>query len=67
MNGMEIATEMKRLRPTIPIIMLSGFPALPGEGVGLVDTWLQKARVQPEALIDQVSDLIRRRTADAVE
>jgi DNA-binding response OmpR family regulator len=67
MNGIEIATEMKRLRPTIPIIMLSGFPSLPGEGVGLVDAWLQKGRVQPEALIEQVSDLIKRKTAEAVE
>jgi DNA-binding response OmpR family regulator len=60
MNGMELASEMKRLRPTIPIIMLSGFPSLPGEGVGLVDAWFQKARVEPEALIERVSELIKR-------
>ena len=67
MNGMELASEMKRLRPTTPIVMLSGFPPLPGEGVGAVDTWLQKARVQPEALLERVSELIRRNMADAVE
>ena len=67
MNGMIVAEEMKRLRPEVPIVMLSGFASLPGEGVGLVDIWLQKARVQPEALIEQVAGLVRRSTADAVE
>jgi DNA-binding response OmpR family regulator len=67
MNGMELASEMKRLRPTIPIIMLSGFPSLPGEGVGLVDAWLQKARVEPEALIERVIELIKRNPADTTE
>ena len=67
MNGMTVAEEMKRLRPEVPIVMLSGFASLPGEGVGLVDVWLQKARVQPEALIEQVSELVKRSTADAVE
>lgn len=67
MNGMAVAAEMKRWRPHIPIVMLSGFACLPGEGAGLVDAWLQKARVEPEALIAQVAGLVRRNTADAVE
>lgn len=67
MNGTEIATEMMRLRPTIPIIMLSGFPSLPGEGVGAVDAWLQKAGVEPEALIEKVSELIKRNPENAFE
>jgi DNA-binding response OmpR family regulator len=66
MNGMEVATEMKRLHPRTPIVMLSGFPSLPGEGGGVVDAWLQKGRVQPDALIEQVSELIRRSIANAV-
>lgn len=67
MNGLAVAIEMKRLRPTIPIIMLSGFASLPGEGVGVVDAWLQKARAEPEVLIERVTELIRRNTTDAVE
>jgi DNA-binding response OmpR family regulator len=67
MNGMTVATEMKRRRPEVPLIILSGFPPLPGEGVGLVDAWLQKGRVAPEKVIEQVSELIRRNTASAVE
>jgi DNA-binding response OmpR family regulator len=67
MNGLAVAIEMKRLRPTIPIIMLSGFASLPGEGVGVVYAWLQKARAEPEVLIERVTELIRRNTTDAVE
>ena len=65
MNGMTVAAEMKRLRPTIPIVMLSGFASLPGEGAGMVDAWLQKARVQPEALIELVSGLVKRKPAES--
>jgi CheY-like chemotaxis protein len=62
MNGLALATEMKKLRPAIPIVMLSGFASLPGEGDGVVDAWLQKARIEPEALIEHVRELIRRKS-----
>jgi DNA-binding NtrC family response regulator len=67
MNGMALATEMKRQRPDIPVVMLSGFAALPGEGVGVVDAWLQKARVEPESLVEQVRGLINRNAANTAE
>jgi CheY-like chemotaxis protein len=57
MNGTAVATEMKRLRPRIPIVMLSGFASLPGEGA-VVDAWLRKGDVEPEDLIKEVSRLI---------
>jgi len=63
MNGMALATEMKRQQPSIPVVMLSGFASLPGEGVGVVDACLQKARVEPESLIEQVRELIKRNAA----
>jgi DNA-binding NtrC family response regulator len=61
MNGLALAGEMKRLRPEIPIIMLSGFASLPGEGAGTVDAWLQKARTEPEALVERVRALAERK------
>jgi DNA-binding response OmpR family regulator len=67
MNGLAVATEMKRQRPSIPVIILSGFAALPGEGAGLVDAWFQKATIEPEELIERVTELIRRKAAHAVE
>ena len=59
MSGMAVATELKRLRPTIPIIVLSGWTSLPGETIGLVDAWFQKAQIQPAELVSTVSRLAR--------
>lgn len=62
MNGLSVAREMKRLRPSVPIIVLSGFASLPGETIGLVDSWLQKRDV--EALVQELERLIERKGAD---
>jgi CheY-like chemotaxis protein len=56
-NGTAVAEEMRRMRPRIPIVMLSGFSALPGEGV-LVDAWLRKADSAPEDVVNEVRRLI---------
>lgn len=56
-NGTMVAEEMKRLRPGIPIVMLSGFSSLPGEGA-VVDAWLRKAEVEPEDVVNEVRRLI---------
>ena len=56
-NGTAVAEEMKRLRPRTPIVMLSGFSSLPGEGA-MVDAWLRKAEIGPEELISEVRRLI---------
>ncbi len=62
MNGLAVAEVMKRERPAIPIIMLSGFGALPGEGLGIVDAWFQKTQVEPEELTEHIKNLIKRKT-----
>jgi CheY-like chemotaxis protein len=51
MNGLAVAQEIKRLRPHTPIIMLSGFPELPGEAVGLADRWILKGRGTRDLLV----------------
>lgn len=48
---------MKALRPGVPIVMLSGFPALPGEGA-IVDAWLRKAEAEPEDILHEVKRLV---------
>jgi CheY-like chemotaxis protein len=60
-NGTSVAEEMKRLRPRIPVVMLSGFSPLPGEGV-VVDAWLRKAAVEPEEVVNTVRQLISLRS-----
>jgi CheY-like chemotaxis protein len=61
-NGTNVAEEMKRLRPRIPIVMLSGFASLPGEGL-VVDAWLRKAEAGPEEIVNEVRRLISLRTS----
>lgn len=56
-NGTAIAEEMKKLHPRIPIVMLSGYSSLPGEGA-VVDEWLRKAQVEPEEIVNAVKRLI---------
>lgn len=60
-NGTAVAEEMKRLRPRTPIVMLSGFSSLPGEGM-VVDAWLRKGEIEPEELVSAVRRLIDRDT-----
>jgi len=56
-NGTAIAEEMKKLHPKTPIVMLSGYSSLPGEGA-VVDAWLRKAQVEPEEIVNAVRRLI---------
>jgi CheY-like chemotaxis protein len=56
-NGTAVAEEMKQLNPKIPIVILSGFASLPGEGA-VVDAWLRKAEAQPEQIVNEVRRLI---------
>jgi CheY-like chemotaxis protein len=42
MNGQEVALEMRRLKPQIPIIMLSASPDLPHKVLKLVDAFVSK-------------------------
>jgi len=59
-NGTVVAEQMKRMHPRTPILMLSGFTALPGEGA-LVDSWIRKSQLDPENLVSEVDRLIKLR------
>ena len=61
MTGLSVAREMKNLRPDVPLVMLSGFASLPGETIGVVDTWVQKRDV--EVLLRELERLIQLKTA----
>jgi CheY-like chemotaxis protein len=42
MNGAQVATEMRRLNPKVPIIMLSAYTALPESATRLVNAFVSK-------------------------
>ena len=60
-NGTALAERMKQLRPRTPILMLSGFGALPGESA-IVDLWMSKGNIEPRDLVTEVQRLIELRT-----
>ncbi|MGB7497264.1 MAG: response regulator [Candidatus Acidiferrum sp.] len=62
MKGTTVASELKRIHPAVPIIVLSGMADLPGEAAGLVDKWFMKGSHRAEELLDSISTLLERRT-----
>jgi len=60
-TGLSVARIMKDMRPGVPIIVLSGFAALPGETIGVADSWLQKRDV--EVLLRELERLIQLKAA----
>ena len=42
MNGHEVATEIKRLKPQIPIVMVSSDDAIPEPALNVVDAFVSK-------------------------
>lgn len=56
MTGAELATKVKRLRPTLPFILLSGVNDLPA-GAEAADVFLSKLE-GPEAMIEQIRKLL---------
>ncbi len=63
MKGVSVAREIKQLRPQTPVIVFSGFSALPDETIGIVDSWLQKRDVEPEEFLAEVSRLLQKSSA----
>lgn len=58
MKGTEVAGELKRINPAVPIVVLSGMTELPGESAGLVDRWLIKGSHRAEYLLDIIQSLL---------
>jgi len=61
MNGLVVAREIKKLKPEIPIIVLSGYCELPGEAVGIADRWILKGR-SAQDLLDALAALTKEKS-----
>jgi CheY-like chemotaxis protein len=55
MNGLELAKALRRSHPKLPVIVVTGFPAV--EGSEEVDVWLEKHDMFP-TLIEKIKLLI---------
>jgi CheY-like chemotaxis protein len=57
MNGDVVAERMKRLKPAVPILMLSAYVDLPRETLALVDKYVTKGE-PPQVLLGFVAELL---------
>jgi CheY-like chemotaxis protein len=56
-TGKEVAVQMKRLRPYVPIVLFTSMPALPDDIWPFVDRYVEKAS-GPRALIEAVASVL---------
>jgi CheY-like chemotaxis protein len=57
LNGGEVAAEMRRRRPDVPIVFLSAYFSLPPEALRVADAFLTKGD-PPDVLIEKIQNLV---------
>ena len=57
MNGIATARELKPMKPSVPMIILSGLSQLPDETMGVVDRWILKDE-GPQFLLNTIKALL---------
>ena len=57
LNGGEVAAEMRRRRPGVPIVFLSAYFSLPPEALQVADAFLTKGD-PPDVLIEKIQNLV---------
>jgi CheY-like chemotaxis protein len=57
MNGAEVARNMRKTKPNIPILMLSAYTVLPAEVTKIVDLAMTKGEGAP-ALLEKLGSLL---------
>lgn len=59
-EGVEVAKEIKRQKPDLPVIMLSALPTTPQGAADVVDSFVLKGQA-PGVLLDRLSSLLKTR------
>jgi CheY-like chemotaxis protein len=57
LNGAEVASEIRRRKPGVPIVFLSAYFSLPPEALELADAFITKGD-PPDVLIERIQHLI---------
>jgi DNA-binding response OmpR family regulator len=58
-NGVQLASELKRYRESLPIVILSAYSELPGETIGIADAWITKGGAS-QILLAKIEELLAR-------
>jgi CheY-like chemotaxis protein len=57
LNGGQVAAELRRRRPHVPIIFLSAYFSLPSDALEMADAFITKGE-PPEVLIEKIEQLM---------
>lgn len=63
MNGVTTARELKRMKPSVPVIILSAYGTLLDETLGVADVWIRKGEEDPQYLLGALEALLQARAA----
>ncbi len=58
MNGLNVAREIRKRKPKLPIIILSAYGELLDESLGLADIWIRKGEENPQYLLARLEQLL---------
>jgi CheY-like chemotaxis protein len=61
MHGGEVASQMRRAKPNIPILLLSAYMGLPAEVTSVVNLYMTKGE-GPPALLQKLDSLLKQAT-----
>ena len=59
MNGMQVAREIRKFNPRVPIVILSAYDELLDESLGVADVWIRKGEEDPRYLITCLEQLLK--------
>lgn len=59
MNGLQVAREIRKLNPSVPIIILSAYGELLDESLGIADLWIRKGEEDPQDLLNRLEQLLK--------
>ncbi len=57
MNGAEVASRMREIKPNVPILLLSAYVGLPAEVTSLVDVYMTKGEGAP-ILLERLNSML---------
>jgi two-component system, OmpR family, response regulator CpxR len=63
MNGLQVARQIRKVNPSVPIIILSAYGELLDESLGIADLWIRKGEEDPQYLLKKLGQLLKQRAS----
>jgi CheY-like chemotaxis protein len=63
MNGLQVARQIRKLNPAVPIIILSAYGELLDESLGIADLWIRKGEEDPQYLLKKLEQLLKQKAS----